>query len=269
MPDFQLDFELSDAKRLDDYALLACQDYNLGNGGDWFGSFRGGLYGFHARIHGVATHYHDIHAWPPRLRLPTETEYHLASVFFNMDSAIECFTFALNALGYAARPHDFRDVATADGLKKIAPKDITGALNPGASQGPLSGYAIVFPSLQAYWQANAPLLKVIFEQHDVSKHRETIFHGGMARLDPPAGFYEALGVPDDEPKRALYWPMAEVILGQNLKTPSGQRPQQQPQNFQYLEKVANDFRAFAEESCRRAADDSVANVRLPYSQFKT
>ena len=110
MSKYEISFESSDYGRLDEFALLACQDYNLGNQGEWFGSFRGGLYGFHSRLHGLATHYNTVHAWIPVPRVPSETEHLLASIFFCMDSAIECLTFSVNALGYAIRPKLFRDV---------------------------------------------------------------------------------------------------------------------------------------------------------------
>ena len=86
MSDFRLHFDLDDSKRLDRFALLACQAYNFSNVSDWFGAFRGGLYGFYARIHGVVTHYYAVHAWMPKPRMPAETDYHLASIFFNMNS---------------------------------------------------------------------------------------------------------------------------------------------------------------------------------------
>ncbi len=39
---FVLDFDLHAFDELDQFALLACQRYNLGNDTDWFGTFRGG-----------------------------------------------------------------------------------------------------------------------------------------------------------------------------------------------------------------------------------
>jgi hypothetical protein len=46
MSDFAVHFDSKPFESLDQLALLACQDYNLGGTGDWFGEFRGGLYGF-------------------------------------------------------------------------------------------------------------------------------------------------------------------------------------------------------------------------------
>lgn len=261
--EFLLNFELQECKRLDQFALQACQAKNYGNTSDWFGAFRGGLYGFYARIHGITVHYRDIHAWIPKPRLPTETEYHLAAIFFHMDSAIECFIFGLNALGCAVSPPDFRDVTDEKELRRINPTDLLG--NPGATppRQPLSGYAKIFPNLQAHWQANSTLLSMIFEQHDVSKHRQAIFQGGMSRQDPPPGFYESLGIEADSSKQAIFWPMAEIILGTDLKKPLSQRVSQEVEEFIYLENVVDKFRQFIKESCARAATDAEAHIPLP------
>ena len=65
MPEFSVQFDLAPFEELDQLALLARQDYNLGVAGTWFGEFRGGLYGFYARLYGVQQHYFAVHAWLP------------------------------------------------------------------------------------------------------------------------------------------------------------------------------------------------------------
>src|SRR2546426_1428341 len=107
---FVLNFDLGPCKELDEYALLARQDYNFGDRGSWFGDFRGGLYGMDHRLAAVNRHYLEVHTWIPVPRHIADAEYHLSSILFNMDSAIECFTFALNALGYSAFADEFRDI---------------------------------------------------------------------------------------------------------------------------------------------------------------
>src|SRR5206468_6640619 len=139
----------------------------------WFGEFRGGLYGFYARLYGVEQHYFQVHAWLPRVRIPIDIEYHLASILFQLDSALECFTFALNAIGWAVRPTSFRDVTDAKALRKIKPADIVG----DSTQAPLPGYQAVFPTLQGEWQNEKQLIERVRDLHDVSKHRQTIFVG--------------------------------------------------------------------------------------------
>ena len=44
--DFNLQLDVGPLDDLDQFSLLACQAYNFGNTTDWFGNFRGGLYGF-------------------------------------------------------------------------------------------------------------------------------------------------------------------------------------------------------------------------------
>jgi len=221
MADFALTFNAAHYEELDQYALLACQKYNLGNATDWFGAFRGGLYGVYARLHGVATHYRLVHAWLPSLRLLATTDYHLASIFFNIDSAIECFTFALNALGSAAGRAGFRDVTDARALRDVMPRDILGDSRGKRPRPPLSGYSKFFPTVQACWQKHRVLIDRIVEQHDVSKHRQTIFCGGRVRSDPPPGFYENLGCsPDDPTAQAVFSPMEEIILMDDARSPA-------------------------------------------------
>lgn len=268
MSDFYIEFNLRVFDELDNFALLACQKYNYGNDNDWFGAFRGGLYGSYARIHGVVTHYYAIHAWTPKPRLPQETEYHLASIFFNMDSAIECITFAFNALGFCAAPQLFRDVTDATALRNISPYDILGKNQADPPRPPLEGYSNIFPSVQEYWISHEDIMFKIFEQHDVSKHRETIFSGGMARNDPPPGFYESLGLSNNPSQRALFWPMKEIILRSEPKTPHAKRVPQPVEEGVLLEDIAPQFRGFIEETGMRALKDAKRNIKLKVEQFE-
>lgn len=268
MSDFYLKFDLQAFEELDQFALLACQQYNYGNENDWFGAFRGGLYGSYARIHGVVTHYYAVHAWMSKPRFPAETEYHLASIFFNMDSSIECITFALNALGFCAAPELFRDVTDAKALRRVSPYDLIGRDGGNATSQPLFGYAGVFPSLQEHWMNNSGMLSTIFEQHDVSKHRETIFSGGMMRNDPPPGFYESLEISDDPSVRALFWPMKEIILRSEPKTPHAKRVPRAREEQVLLEDVVPRFRDFVVETGIQALADAKSNVELKVKQFE-
>lgn len=267
MTPFDLSFDLRNFGHLDEFALLACQSNNLGNSNDWFGYFRGGLYGFHSRLHGLITHYLTVHAWLPAPRVPSETEYHLASIFFNMDSAIECLTYAINALGYAVAPSSFRDITSDKTLRQISPKDILGELTSLPPHPLISGYSVLFPELQSHWQTHRKLLAIIIDQHDVSKHRETIFTGGMSRLDPPEGFYEALGIGDDPAEQSIYWPMAEIILRQNPKATRASRKSQNAENSILLESVAGDFCQFINRSGELLFQDAKAHIKLAHNAF--
>lgn len=262
MSDFDLKFDLQTYDELDQFALLACQNYNYGNASDWFSSFRGGLYGSYARIQGIVTHYYDVHSWKPRLRWPRETEYHLASIFFNMDSSVECITFALNALGFCAlNDGSFRDVTKSEELRCVSPKDIIGRTT-------LTGYEKVFPSIQKLWKNNNKMLSTIIEQHDVSKHRQTIYVGGMVRNDPPPGFFESLGISENALNRTLYFPSKEIILKHKPKTPSVERVSLPREDHELLENLVPDFRDFILETGIRALDDAKCNIKLKVNKLR-
>lgn len=253
---FLLNFDLAPFHALDDFALIAEQDYNLGNKGDWFGCFRGGFHGVLARAYAVQRHYYEVHAWVPAPRPPVETEYHISTMFFGMDSAIECFVFALNALGWAASSMDFLDVSDSNALRRVAPWNIVG----DRTKKPLRGYATYFPTLQQHWLANSDLLQTITDQHDVSKHRKTIYMGGQARLDPPHGFYEALGIADNEAAQTAFWPMEEILLSPDPKVPPAILPA-----FDAglrLEDLAERFCDFMNQSCAKALSDATAQIKL-------
>lgn len=270
MSDFILEFKLGSYHQLDEYALLSCQAYNFGNDSDWFGSFRGGLYGSYARVHGICSHYHAVHAWMPRPRLPSETEYHLAALFFNMDSFIECVTYALNALGFCASSETgFRDVTCEKGLKRISPYDILGRLNSNPPQPYLSEYDKYFPGVRKYWESKKDLINMIFEQHDVSKHRETIFVGGKCRTTPPLGFFESIGIdPKNSSQNALFWPMEEIIIKSDPKIPRKDRTPQPAEGRVLLEILVPEFQKFVEKTGELALSDAKASIKLKVKEFK-
>jgi hypothetical protein len=266
---FQLSFDLTDFHVLDNFALLARQDFNLGNAGDWFGAFRGGLYGSYARLLGVVRHYGEVHAWLPRPRYPDEVEYHLTSILFNMDSTLECLCFALNALGYAHAPSDFHAVDDPAQLKRIAPLNVFGDPLRSPPLEPVPGYAAIFPRLQQVWLARRELISRIVDLHDVSKHRQTIYVGGMSRLDPPLGFFESLNLPDDPSVRAMFWPMAEIILEEDPKSPRALRTPQPASEHVHLEMIAPQFAELVSETGSAALSDARERIRLNVTSFPT
>lgn len=261
-PDFHLKFDLQAFKELDQLALLADQEYNYGNTGDWFGTFRGGLYGSYARIHGVIAHYHAVHSWMLKPRVPSETEYHLASIFFNMDSSLECITFALNALGFCAAKNSFRDVTDSKELRKISPYDLLGRKKE------VNGYAEVFPNVQKLWKKSSGMLDTIIEQHDVSKHRSTIFVGGMGRDDPPPGFFESIGLGDNSSRRVLFMPMKEIILKSEPKKPLAERVSRPRKDHVLLEELVPQFQKLIEETGVMALNDAKCNIALKENKIK-
>ena len=260
---FQLPFDPSPFHNLDELALLARQDYNLGHKGDWFGNFRGGLYGFFARIYGLQVHYNSVHAWIPRLRHPNEDEYHLSSIFFHMDSAIECLVFALNALGYAISENDFLDITDEAALKRVSPWNMLGSAN----RTPLPGYKECFGCIQEHWNLHRELIDTIVEQHDVSKHRSTIYTGGKYRSDPPPGFFESLGLPEDHPDRFQFSPAEQMVLHPEPKRPYVERDPAGYQDLQTVEGVAERFCQFINESGSLVLRDAMKSVPLNYRRF--
>jgi hypothetical protein len=265
MPDFWVDFHIAPFEELDQLALLANQDYNLGGAGDWFGNFRGGLYGFYSRLYGVQRHYADVHAWLPNVRIG-DAEYHLTSILFHLDSALECLTFALNALGWIVMPSGFRDVADAKALRRISPADILGDPSRSPPVVPLAGYQNVFPEVQRTWQSKTQLISKVRDLHDVSKHRQTIYLGGQLRMDAPTGFFEGLGIPEDV--RSQFWPHAEIILMDDPKLPAVQRQPKAVQQRELLEDLVPAFAGLIGASAKAALRDALAHVPLKEKQFR-
>ncbi len=262
-----LEFNLSSYEALDEFALLADQKYNLGDKEDWFGNFRGGLFGLYARLKGVKIHFKAVHSWDSSIKTPNIIDYHLSSIFFNMDSAIECMVFALNALGYIVDSTKFIDITDEKKLRKIKPSNLIGS-PPTYSQGFISGYDIYFPFLKKYWRESLDLLKIIFEQHNVSKHRSTIYRGGKMRDDPPFRFFEMLGIKDDKAKQILFTPMAEILLEPQLKVPISKRKPVKLEGIPRLEDVAERFCTFIDVSGTKALEDAKTRIKLNYNEFK-
>lgn len=254
-------FDQSGGNQLDDFALLARQDYNLGKRDDWFGHFRGGLHGFYSRLTGASIHYANMHQWLP-IPQATLIEYNLASFFFNADSALECFVYALNALGYAAEPTLFSDITEPKKLRKIAPWNIAG----DEGNKPLAGYDKYFPLVKEEWIRNEVLVRKIVDLHDVSKHRRTIYRGGMSRQDPPPGFFERLGV-TEKALQAVYWPAKEVTLMFDPKSEGKPLPLRR-EDYETLENIAPSYSKFINEISTLAAKDAKNTIKLKENKFR-
>lgn len=259
---FELVYDKVPYWQWDHFGLTACQRDNYGNNPNWFYPFRGGLNGFHTRMEGAKYHYRMLHEWLPQPRWPQEFEYHLSSFFFNADSAVECLAFALNALGYAAFREEFLSISDEASLRRIRPQLLLSDLPVlGRSHAQPTGFSRVFSNTCALWRSRLSLLQQIFEQHDVSKHRHMIYVGGSGRTeDAPEGFWEGLNISESE--RSRFYPMREVILGNDLKKPLEQRHGQQPEEFVYLENIAPDFFRFASDSGLTILADSVTNIPI-------
>jgi hypothetical protein len=258
-PKFELSYDRRAFSAWDYLALTACQSDNYGNQNNWFFSFRGGLHGFHARMAGAEQHYSAMHAWSPMPRNPVETEYHLAAFFFHADSAFECLVFALNALGFATKKTGFRDITDVKALRNVRPQDLLGKSANGVGS-PLQGYIEVYPTTVQLCAKSRATLEVIFEQHDVSKHRHTIYQGGDMRMDAPPGFWDMLKV--DETNRYRFWPVRTVILGKDIREPIDNRKTLSAEEVVYFEEVAERFFSFVSSLGAAILNDSESNINI-------
>lgn len=154
-----------------------------GDADDWRILFEDGLRGFAARITIVMQgllRLDEPFQVPAGQLVPEQwaidTDRLIGEIFFGMDSAVECFVFAMNAVGYLKTPASFCDITTPQGLKRICPDNIVSG-NANDKKNPLPGYATVFPKIVAHWTRHRPLIAEIMQYHDVSKHRSCIVFG--------------------------------------------------------------------------------------------
>ncbi len=144
---------------------------------DWISEFCGGVLGFRARISGVQHELAELsHVRDVRLD-PADLDYHLAALFFAMDSALECLAYALNAIGWACAPSDckcYMDLHVEKSLKGINIGIYTNAKNSCTNNKCPS-----FPAMRKCWQADAnkKCIDRLTQQHDVTKHRRATMAG--------------------------------------------------------------------------------------------
>jgi hypothetical protein len=105
-------------------------------------------------------------------------ESYAGVLFFAMDSSLECFTHALNALGYLLNPSDFIDITDDRKLRQITPANL---LDPptekNAKQSVYMACLGIFLQICAHWSANRDLIAQIIEYHDTTKHRHSAVVG--------------------------------------------------------------------------------------------
>ena len=80
------------------------------------------------------------------------------------------------------------------------------------------------------------------------------------RSDAPSGFWETLNVREDN--RSLFLPVRDVILGNDLRQPLEKRRPQKPEEFVYLENVAEKFFSFISELGVTLCEDSITHIEL-------
>ena len=168
----------------------------------------------------------------------------------------------MNALGNAIDPSDFKDITDRKSLRAIAPVNVTGDLK----RPPLVGYQKFFPNVQALWVDKQPLIELIMEQHDVTKHRFASLLDGKYRTDPPEGFFESLNV--DQRSRFEFSPMEEILLEMEPKKPLDQRTGSKAyEDAIKLESIAPDFVELLNASCKLLFEDAKNNIQLNYDHF--
>lgn len=264
-----LQFDQESLQELDDFALLCDQPYNYGNHDRWFNDFRGGYFGAINRMNGIIDSYKRLHSWFPVGRHLTSVETNLSNLFFNLDSCVECYVFMLNALGYCTSPADFKNITDAKELRDIRPSIILGNARANPPEQPLAGFIQIFPSVVSHWQANANLLNVVVEQHDVSKHRKQNFSGGEVNMVPPKGLFKALGLRDGDAATITLYPMKKILLEPDPKTPTSKKPQYKHEDLLILEDLVPDYVKFINETAALAVTDGRANISLNETQFRT
>ena len=261
---YNLNIDLSYCEKLDKFALLTDQPYNLGNKGVWFGCFRGGLYGMYSRVYGIQFHNKLVHSWESKLTQMRQVDFHVSSILFNMDSVLECFTFGINALGWIVEDSLFKSVTSESDLKKINPFNIIG----NSSRPPVPGYAKYFPTLQKHWKNSVKLIEKVIEHHDVSKHRESVVSGGQLRQDPPAGFEIEIEIEGRKISHSPFLNFQEILLTNAPKQPSALRSPADTNDLDVLEKLTSGFVEFIQESFKLAYEDAVASIKLSVPAFR-
>lgn len=183
---FELNFEnvIGTYDAFWDLSGKVVMDPKFGDHDNWLLTFRDGLRGMRARITALDREYLALHRFQQAFpedgnsnEWDISCESHAGLVFFAMDSTIECFVFALNAIGFAQSKSDFCDITDPKALRQVSPKNILGG-GSSDNQNPRPGYQRHFPRTVAHFKANETLLARIFEYHDVSKHRSAISTGG-------------------------------------------------------------------------------------------
>ncbi len=105
-------------------------------------------------------------------------ESYAGTLFFAMDSSLECFAHAVNALGYLLRPAEFLDITADERLRWITPaKLFEPPANGNAAHSAYAACLKCFPRICGHWTANRPFLAKIIEYHDATKHRHSVVIG--------------------------------------------------------------------------------------------
>jgi hypothetical protein len=126
---------------------------------------------------GTATH-EDMTTQKARDWWNAVWESYAGTLFFAMDSSLECFAHAVNALGYLLSPAEFLDITADEKLRWITPANVFDLPTKGnAGHSAYPGCLKWFPRICGHWSANRSLLAQIIEYHDATKHRHSVVVG--------------------------------------------------------------------------------------------
>ena len=107
-------------------------------------------------------------------------ESYAGVLFFAMDSSLECFAYALNALGYLLNSGEFIDITIDEKLKQITPANLLDPPTKENAKRSIHGACLkYFKKICAHWSANRGLLAQIIEYHDATKHRHSAAVGQL------------------------------------------------------------------------------------------
>jgi hypothetical protein len=157
-------------------------------------------------------------------------ESHAGVLFFAMDSSLECFSYALNALGWLLSPGEFLDITAFEKLRWITPANLFDP--PTKGNAAHSAYAAClkrFPRICGHWSNNRALLAQIIEYHDATKHR----HSAVVGQGPGGHLLKP------EPKQA----MGNIAF--TVKTMAGEAKGLVPHNQEHsLQSMTTAYRTF-------------------------
>jgi hypothetical protein len=185
---------------------------------DWHSQFLAGWVGFKARIWGVEHEFHELSRSRGSSFGPYEQDYHLAALFFAMDSALECLAYAMNAIGWACCAS--RDCKC---YKKMHVENALRSINLGIfrkTNNCSNTNCPPFAAVRACWQspANKTCIDRLTEQHDVSKHRGATVNGHDKPVDIGTTPVDSEYVPDGSEESIGEAPAQDYILHAKIKT---------------------------------------------------
>lgn len=198
--------------------------------------------GVASRHWGADRHFQALTEWEHQ-RTGGFHEYELASCLFCMDSALECWVFALNCIGFGLGVEGINSLDDARQLASIGPRLLL-AQKPT----PLGG---LFPQVAELWRNERITIDRVIQNHDVSKHRTTTFRGGTMRSDVPKVLAEHF-----TPERFHHWPMESIYLRTDPKLPEKDHASDLKHHFDFCTEFER-FRSLL----GRTADLSVEDLR--------